>query len=226
MKKITISFLLIILCFNLYLPKALAFQGFEAELAIAKVITPDIPEDNLEPSLKPQVVLDTSSPFAVISYQEMRNKLTKEEKRKNENKNKNKKGRKKRKTEKGRKNNKGNRRFIYPVGKAGCFNGYHWYAIDCMRPIFTEIHASRPGRVIKAQGGWNGGYGNYVIIDHGDGWQTLYAHQVKLNVRVGEWVKRGQVIGWVGSTGNSLGCHLHFETRKNGRQYNPFLVLK
>ncbi len=83
----------------------------------------------------------------------------------------------------------------------------------------TPIGASKAGRVIFA--GWQGGYGNLVLIDHGDGVVTAYAHQSSIAVGSGQSVSQGSTIGYVGSTGNSTGPHLHFETRVNGSAVNP-----
>jgi murein DD-endopeptidase MepM/ murein hydrolase activator NlpD len=69
--------------------------------------------------------------------------------------------------------------------------------------------------------GWNDGYGNTVIIDHGGGMATLYAHQSSLNAGAGQQVGAGEVIGFVGSTGASTGPHLHFEVRLGGDAVDP-----
>lgn len=87
-----------------------------------------------------------------------------------------------------------------------------------------NIYAAQGGTVITAygDGGYHGGFGNYVIIDHGGGLSTVYAHCSAVNVVVGQQVNKGDVIGYVGSTGWSTGNHLHFETRVNGTAVNPF----
>ncbi len=77
-----------------------------------------------------------------------------------------------------------------------------------------------------AGGGWNGGYGNHVIIDHGNGFTTLYAHLTSIFVTPGMTISKGQEIGTMGSTGNSTGPHLHLEIRYNGVPYNPASYLK
>ena len=81
------------------------------------------------------------------------------------------------------------------------------------------VYAYTDGRVVET--GWNGGYGNCILIDHGNGLKTRYAHLSRIYVRVGQRVKTGERIGAVGSTGNSTGPHLHFEVIKNGKTKNP-----
>lgn len=85
----------------------------------------------------------------------------------------------------------------------------------------TPIKAVAAGTVTVAQYGYSGGYGNYVMISHGNGIQTLYGHCNSLNVSVGQSVSQGQVIAYVGNTGNSYGNHLHLEIRINGVAQNP-----
>jgi murein DD-endopeptidase MepM/ murein hydrolase activator NlpD len=88
----------------------------------------------------------------------------------------------------------------------------------------TPFTAARSGRVLYS--GWKKGYGNTVIIDHGNGVSTLYGHASKLSAKAGQPVKAGEYIGNVGSTGWSTGPHLHFEVRKNGKPINPTPYLK
>lgn len=85
----------------------------------------------------------------------------------------------------------------------------------------SAIYAADSGKVVSSSDGWNGGWGNYVMIDHGNGMQTLYAHMSSRAVSVGQTVKRGQTIGYVGSTGMSTGPHLHFEMYVNGARIDP-----
>lgn len=82
------------------------------------------------------------------------------------------------------------------------------------------IVAFESGKVVYA--GYNGGYGNVVYIDHGNGYQTRYAHQKYLNVKVGDYVQKGDVLGYMGATGNVTGAHVHFEVRINGNIVNPY----
>jgi murein DD-endopeptidase MepM/ murein hydrolase activator NlpD len=102
--------------------------------------------------------------------------------------------------------------------------GYRWgvlhAGLDIANSVGTPIKAAKAGTVIVA--GWNsGGYGNWVIIDHGGGFSTLYGHMSKVRASEGQTVKQGQLIGDMGSTGNSTGPHVHFETRVNGNPQDP-----
>ncbi len=92
--------------------------------------------------------------------------------------------------------------------------------LDFTAPQGTPIYATGDGRV-KTAARMEGGYGNHVIINHGYGYQTLYGHMVRIKVRAGQQVKRGEVIGWVGSTGKSTGPHCHYEVSVNGQEVNP-----
>ena len=98
--------------------------------------------------------------------------------------------------------------------------------IDLAGAEGSPVFASSSGVVVKAAGGWNSGYGNYVAIDHCNGYITLYAHLSAINVVVGQVVGSGTVIGAVGNTGNSFGAHLHFEVRQGGGTINPWYVLQ
>lgn len=91
--------------------------------------------------------------------------------------------------------------------------------VDIGAPMGSAIMAADGGTVIVST--YDGGYGNYVMLNHGDGRVTLYAHMSSRAASVGQTVTQGQVIGYVGSTGNSTGPHLHFEVRVNGGTVNP-----
>ena len=93
--------------------------------------------------------------------------------------------------------------------------------LDIGAPKGTPIKAAAGGTVTVAQYGYSGGYGNYVIISHGNGIQTVYAHCNTLNVKVGQKVSQGEQIATVGNTGRSTGNHLHLEIRVNGVAQNP-----
>lgn len=105
--------------------------------------------------------------------------------------------------------------------------GYRWGRLhagtDVGVPIGTTVRASRGGQVITA--GWLGGYGNCVIIDHGDGVATRYGHLSEVTVSVGQYVDQGQQIALSGNTGRSTGPHLHFEIRINGEAVDPLPYL-
>ena len=92
--------------------------------------------------------------------------------------------------------------------------------LDFTAPSGTPIYATADGTVSDA-GFHTGGYGNRVVINHGFGYQTLYGHMSKIKARVGEKVKRGEVIGYVGTTGKSTGPHCHYEVHRSGRQVDP-----
>lgn len=112
--------------------------------------------------------------------------------------------------------------YIRPVVGGSKSQGLHGYnAVDIAAPSGTSIRASAAGTVMASigNGAWNGGYGNYVIISHANGTQTLYAHNQKNLVAIGDTVEQGQVIARVGNTGKSTGPHVHFEIR--GAK-NPF----
>ncbi|HRJ43925.1 MAG: M23 family metallopeptidase [Caldilineaceae bacterium] len=103
------------------------------------------------------------------------------------------------------------------------WNGHR--AIDVGAWTGTAIASADSGYVIAARTGWNNGYGTMVMVDHGNGYVTLYAHMNSIFVRQGESVSKGQQLGTVGNTGNSTGSHLHFEVRYQGVPRNPFNFL-
>ena len=92
--------------------------------------------------------------------------------------------------------------------------------LDFAAPSGTPIYATANG-IVKFSGFSTSGYGNHVIINHGFGYETLYGHMVRVGATQGQQVKRGQVIGYVGSTGKSTGPHLHYEVHKSGVQLDP-----
>jgi murein DD-endopeptidase MepM/ murein hydrolase activator NlpD len=118
--------------------------------------------------------------------------------------------------------------FIWPVnGPVVSGFGMRWgrmhEGIDIAVSSGTPIHAAAAGTVIHA--GWLGGYGNLVVVDHGDGLSTAYAHASAILVGVGQHVSQGETLSLVGSTGNSTGPHLHFEVRVNGSAVDPLAYL-
>lgn len=92
--------------------------------------------------------------------------------------------------------------------------------LDFAAPQGTPIYATADG-VVKLAGNTGNGYGNYVVLNHGYGYETLYGHQYRIKVKPGQRVKRGEQIGWVGSTGKSTGPHVHYEVHKNGQHIDP-----
>lgn len=92
--------------------------------------------------------------------------------------------------------------------------------LDFAAPQGTPIYATADG-VVKTAGNTGNGYGNHVVINHGYGYETLYGHMVRVKARPGQSVKRGEIVGWVGSTGKSTGPHCHYEVHKNGQKIDP-----
>lgn len=97
--------------------------------------------------------------------------------------------------------------------------------VDLEVPMGTPVVASRCGKALFA--GWDGAYGNIIVVCHGDGTESAYAHLKDMHIGVAEPVKQGQVIGLVGRTGNATAPHLHFEIREEGKNVDPkaFLAL-
>ena len=124
--------------------------------------------------------------------------------------------------------------FIWPVPictnmSRGWFSGHGGLDI-CNGPVTVNkklFYAADGGTVVQINTkGWGGGYGLYVVIDHGNGLKTLYAHCSELHVVLGQKVSKAQPLGRIGSTGQSTGPHLHFEVRKNDRRVNPLNYVK
>ena len=105
---------------------------------------------------------------------------------------------------------------IDPVYKTTKFHA----GLDFAAPQGSPVYATADG-VVEVAGNLGNGFGNHVVINHGFSYETLYGHMVRVKARVGQKVRRGEVIGWVGSTGKSTGPHLHYEVHKNGREINP-----
>ena len=118
------------------------------------------------------------------------------------------------------------RPFIFPT-RGNITQGYRagHYAIDIADRSRPPVWSAAAGTVVTASvGTWGGGYGNYVVIDHGNGLRTLYAHLGSVNVSNGQWVNQGDVIGMMGNTGRvygATGIHLHWEVHLNGVRQNP-----
>jgi len=107
-------------------------------------------------------------------------------------------------------------RRVHPIYKTVRF---HW-GNDFTAPTGTEIYSTGKGKVVLVEHSGSG-YGNHVIVDHGYGYQTLYAHMSETKVKQGQEVKRGEILGLVGSTGLSSAPHLHYEVLKNGAKVDP-----
>jgi murein DD-endopeptidase MepM/ murein hydrolase activator NlpD len=95
--------------------------------------------------------------------------------------------------------------------------------VDISAPRGTPVHAAADGIILHA--GWNGGYGRCVIVDHGNNYQTWYAHLSRMDVIEGEEIRQGEVLGAVGTTGRSTGAHLHYEVRIGSTPVNPYRFL-
>lgn len=91
--------------------------------------------------------------------------------------------------------------------------------VDIRAPWGTRVRATADGKVIYA--GWKGGYGKIVILQHAYGFRTMYAHLSKISVKPGQWVRSGDVVGYVGSTGRSTGPHVHYEVWRYSKRENP-----
>lgn len=107
--------------------------------------------------------------------------------------------------------------------------GFSWYhnGIDIAGPIGTPIYAAKAGTIAESNCNYDGGYACHVLINHGDGWSTMYAHMVdQPPVSVGQSVSAGQLIGYRGNTGRSTGPHTHFEIRSPGGNVNPLSYLQ
>ena len=118
--------------------------------------------------------------------------------------------------------------FIWPTGNHYLSGNDFWSGhpgIDIAAGLGAPVWAAAAGTVTIAQGGWNGGYGNVVMIDHNNGYLTVYGHLSQLNAVPCESVSAGTLIGLAGSTGNSTGPHLHFEIRQNGVAVDPWYLL-
>ncbi len=103
--------------------------------------------------------------------------------------------------------------------------GYEWHSgVDIAADFGAPVYAAAAGTVEAA--GWNGGYGRYIRLNHGNGYSTAYGHMSGLAVSAGQRVTKGEIIGFVGSTGYSTGPHLHYEVLADGQQVDPFYVLK
>lgn len=119
-------------------------------------------------------------------------------------------------------------RFLWPAaGEISSGFGYRWgrmhAGIDVAADTGTPVVAAKAGYIVYA--GWWGGYGYTVMIEHGQGYSTLYAHLSDYVAAKGDYVAAGKLIGYVGNTGYSTGPHLHFEIRHHGEPINPFMLL-
>lgn len=114
--------------------------------------------------------------------------------------------------------------FSIPISSKGISRGVSGghAGIDYRADIGTPVSAAASGRVVEISDGWGSGYGKSIVVDHGGGYTTRYAHLSGFSVSTGESVSQGQIIGYSGNTGWSTGSHLHFETRANSTPINPY----
>ena len=107
-----------------------------------------------------------------------------------------------------------------PIG-----GGYEWHVgLDIAADFGAPVYATAAGTVTQA--GWNGGYGRYIKLNHGNGYETAYGHMSGLAVTAGQQVIKGEIIGFVGSSGYSTGPHLHYEVLADGQNIDPFYVMR
>jgi len=114
--------------------------------------------------------------------------------------------------------------FSVPINHNGISRGVGrgHTGIDYRADVGTPVSAARDGKVVEITGGWAGGWGSSVVVDHGGGLKTRYAHLSRPDVSIGDTVSQGSIVGYSGNTGFSTGPHLHFEARVNGSVVQPF----
>ena len=118
--------------------------------------------------------------------------------------------------------------YLWPTSVRRITQYFNWRhtGLDIAGPFGTPVYASRAGTVVKSQCGWSGGYGCHIVIDHGDGVKTLYAHNSENYAGVGDSVAQGQTIAVMGSTGRSTGPHVHFEVWVKNVKQNPLKYVR
>ncbi len=114
------------------------------------------------------------------------------------------------------------RRFSFPAHGINWGVLHQYNAVDIAGACGSGVYATAAGQVIDARNGWNGGYGTFVDIDHGNGMVTRYAHTEEILVKIGQMVASGDMVARMGNTGNSTGCHVHFEVLGATGVINPF----
>lgn len=116
------------------------------------------------------------------------------------------------------------RRFSLPARGINWGKLHSYNAVDVAGACGSGVYAAAGGQVTEVKVGWGGGYGNYADIDHGNGVITRYAHAESILVKVGQMVAGGDMVARMGNTGNSTGCHVHFEVLGVAATTNPFAV--